>query len=1079
MLRDVAIVRLGVSLGLIVLCGMGTAGAQTTALYTESQPGDPVGQGLTTTIGGAEAEFVLQYSPPTPTVDNRSRVAISVKPAAPAPSWTIFLHSSPRSPVPLGVGTYLGAKFSHALYPEIYVESFGADCNHVSPRTTGRFTIREMELSGTTVVRFAADFEMHCANRDAALFGAVRYNSTIASLVPFEGAYPDYSLLITPPLGGTITGEGIACSATQSDCRGVRATPGLITVSALADPGYVFLGWTGFCVGLAQTTTVHINQPLPCGARFVASGDPGPHTSFYLVGGDGEPITGGVETSLNDDQVAFRFSPVASSGARRVDVLTMADTRSWTLSFEPGPAGWAAASTYYFGQPPWSGGLAGGTVPSLAIFGPNMGPWSACPIAGTTALGSAFLVDSGRFTIHELELAADGSVTRFAVDFEVHCAGGDAGVFGSIRYRSSIYAFLPFGGHYPVYSLDVVRPAHGTVTGGGIACGGSQTSCSLTLDAPATVGLTATPDPGYVFTGWSPACAGFGFIPAAVRVNQRIRCEAHFEAGPITALFLDSEPGEFYGEGHKFLHGEQSGRFVATWRYASQLTQIPLVRVVFDGTTRWDMTFYPGYKGWRELSAYYGARDTTAQELPYLFFSNELSWTCSPSSQDAWFYVHEVAFNDDGTVARLAVDFEIHCRRTGNKGLFGGIRYNSSVTSLEPFNGAYPDYRVSIVPPANGTVTGASLNCGYGASTCVTHLSAPARITLTATPAPGYIFSRWLGDCALGPFAGAQVMLEVNQPRECRAVFRGPGTAVSSDVDGDNADDLAIWRRSTGMFYWTTSGSYYYGASAREFGSDAHGDRPFMADMDGDGKADFVVWRATTATWFWIGSASGVPHGSVQFGSDALGDVPRLADMDGDGRSDLVVWRASTGTWYWLTSSTNYSYANMRAIQWGNADLGDTPLLGDFDGDNRADLGIWRGSTGTWYWLTSSTDFNYANAQPIQWGNVSLGDMPFTGDVDGDGKADPIVWRASTGTWYWLTSTTAFDYAAAGARQFGNQSLGDVPLMKDLDGDGRVDFTLWRASTGVWYWLSSSSGFLAAGSHRWGSAPHGDIPIGR
>ena len=201
--------------------------------------------------------------------------------------------------------------------------------------------------------------------------------------------------------------------------------------------------------------------------------------------------------------------------------------------------------------------------------------------------------------------------------------------------------------------------------------------------------------------------------------------------------------------------------------------------------------------------------------------------------------------------------------------------------------------------------------------------------------------------------------------------------------------------------------------------------------------------------------------------------------MDGDGRGDLVIWRASSGTFFWITSTTNYATNSARSIQWGNASLGDKPLLGDFDGDGQADLGIWRGSTGTWYWLTSTTMYSYASAQPIQWGNLSLGDVPFAGDLDGDGKADPIVWRASTGTWYWLTSSTNFSYGTAGARQFGSLSLGDVPLLKDLDGDGLVDLTVWRASTAVWYWLTSGSGFTGGGSRAWGLVGNGDIPIGR
>jgi hypothetical protein len=105
--------------------------------------------------------------------------------------------------------------------------------------------------------------------------------------------------------------------------------------------------------------------------------------------------------------------------------------------------------------------------------------------------------------------------------------------------------------------------------------------------------------------------------------------------------------------------------------------------------------------------------------------------------------------------------------------------------------------------------------------------------------------------------------------------------------------------------------------------------------------------------------------------------------------------------------------------------------------------------------------------------------LPADATFSASSSVGMFYWAASTGTWYWLTSVSNYSYASAGARQWGSQAAGDIPLLKDFDGDGQVDLTVWRASTGVWYWLTSSSGYMASASRVWGSTANGDVPIGR
>ena len=58
------------------------------------------------------------------------------------------------------------------------------------------------------------------------------------------------------------------------------------------------------------------------------------------------------------------------------------------------------------------------------------------------------------------------------------------------------------------FTLSVTRPSGGTIQAAGIKCGTSGVQCSVTMPASMWLGLEATPDPGYAFTGWTGDCSG-------------------------------------------------------------------------------------------------------------------------------------------------------------------------------------------------------------------------------------------------------------------------------------------------------------------------------------------------------------------------------------------------------------------------------------------------------------------------------------------------------------------------------------------------------------------------------------------
>ena len=263
---------------------------------------------------------------------------------------------------------------------------------------------------------------------------------------------------------------------------------------------------------------------------------------------------------------------------------------------------------------------------------------------------------------------------------------------------------------------------------------------------------------------------------------------------------------------------------------------------------------------------------------------------------------------------------------------------------------------------------------------------------------------------------------------------------VRGDFDGDGREDLATWRAADGLWSIHESST----GTSRTVVWGAPDDVPVPGDYDGDGKTDIAVWRPGSGAWFIIPSTTGTGRA---LGWGTSGDVPVPGDYDGDGKTDLAVWRpvqdGVEGIWFILRSSDGGAEARL----WGSSSLHDVPVPGDYDGDGKTDLAVWRpvqaGVEGLWFVLRSSDGRGEARG----WGSSSLHDVPVPGDYDGDGKADLAVWRpvegVHEGIWYVLPSRTG----AGVAQAFGASSLGDIPFPVDFAGVGRAQFGIYRAST--------------------------------
>jgi len=885
-----------------------------TFLYFNSQPGDYIGQGQQFTLTPLDGIIT------TTRQDGGVHVHFNG-----SSLWDLYFVAPDRGT--LVPGMYEGALRwpFQGTAPGLDVSGDSRGCNTL----TGRFVVLEATYdAGGAVQSFAADYEQHCEGDPPALFGSVRINSTVSQaprlsvndVAVFEGnvgtGQAVFTVSLSTPSAGTVTLTYATADGTATAGSDYQAVSGTLT----------------FPPGVTSRTV-----SVPIVGDMAAEGDESFLMNLTTSAGATIAFGTGTGTILDDESVPtfldfdsqpgdfigqgqkFTFTP--HDGAITVSRqdggvhVHFAGSASWDLFFVA-PNGATLVPGTYEGALRWP---FQGTAPGLSVFGGGRG----CNTL------------TGRFVVFEASYDAGGAVQGFAADYEQHCEGGPAALFGRVRVNSSAASTADlavtisdgFATYAPgaslTYTLTVSNAGPNGVAGAAVVDAlPSALSCFTSCTGTGGAVCTAGPFAGSINDAVD--------IPSGKSVTYKSVCMVSASAtGPLTNTAAVGVP---FG-----MNDSNPGNNSATDTDTLTTTTLAIN----------DVTVREGNSGTRIASFTVTLSPAAAEPVSVSYSTHSVT---------------AFAGSDYGPSTGILTFLPGETTKPVDVQVFG-----------DTINERPETFTVVLGPPAN-----ALLSDGTGVARIIDdedkiiEYDGDGRSDLTVFRAAGSIWYR------RNSTNGAVTT----------TAYGGPGyLPVPGDYDGDGITDLAVYYEPAGLWYIRSSST----GTDTVIGFGGPGYQPVRGDFDGDGKSDLAVFHDATGLWSIKSSATGAVA-TIGFG--ATGYVPVPGDYDGDGITDLGVYHPPTGLWYTrasstlLTTTTGFGGSEYQPVRGdfdgdGKTDLavyhepsglwfikgssdgalvtmgyggtGYTPVPGRYDADGKTDVAVYHEASGLWFLRSSGS----------------------------------------------------------------------------------------------------------------------------
>jgi hypothetical protein len=383
----------------------------------------------------------------------------------------------------------------------------GADCSEVFDYGT------VVALTATP----ATGYDFGGWTGDCAGTGACSVTMSAARAVGAIFTIQRYTLTVTPPTNGTITGTGIACGTGGADCSEIFNYGTAVPLTATPATGYSLGAWTGACTGAGACA------PTMTAARTVGATFTIQRFTLTVTKPTHGTITGtGIAcgTGGNTCSAIYDYATVVP--------LTATPDTGYDLG------GWTGACS--------GTGACSATMTAARTVGATFTIQRytltvTTPTHGTVT-GTGITCGTGGSTCSATYDYATVVPLTASPDANYNFGGWTGACTGTGACSVTMTAAQTVGATFTIqrYTLTVTTPTHGRITATGISCGAGGVDCTEAYDYGSVVPLTATPDAGYGLRAWTGVCSGTSPCSVTVDANKSV--------GGLFALIFQQRKGD-------------------------------------------------------------------------------------------------------------------------------------------------------------------------------------------------------------------------------------------------------------------------------------------------------------------------------------------------------------------------------------------------------------------------------------------------------------------------------------------------------------------------------------------------------